>query len=64
MSHVKIIRENSNTGGGAVYCLGLIGAWIYFFGQSDTFVEFVVAFFKGIVWPAYVAYHALSFFKI
>jgi hypothetical protein len=45
----------------AVYGLGLIGAWIYYFTHSATFVLGVLGFFKGIVWPAMLVYEALKY---
>ncbi len=51
-------------GGGAVYGLGLIGAWIYFIGQSTTFWEGVLGFLKGFVWPAFFVYEIFKYLKI
>jgi hypothetical protein len=42
--------------GGAVYGLGLIGAWVYYFSRATTFQEGLVGFFKGLVWPAILVY--------
>lgn len=48
------------TGGGAasgaIYGLGIIGAWVFFFQRADQFWEFVWAFFQGIFWPAFMVY--------
>ena len=52
---------NAN-GGGAVYGLGLIGAAIYFIGQTSNFQDGFIAFLKALVWPAYLVYDALKFF--
>lgn len=59
-----IIKDSGAASGGMVYCLGFIGAIIYFFQNADTFVQFVLGFLKAIVWPAYVVYKALEFFAI
>jgi hypothetical protein len=52
--------SNSNrsvaAGGGAIYGLGIIGAWVFFFQRADQFWEFVWAFFQGIFWPAFMVY--------
>jgi hypothetical protein len=48
-------------GGGAVYGIGLIGAWVYYFKDVTTFRQGVTAFFKGLVWPAYLVYEAFVF---
>ena len=55
-------RSDSNAGvaagSGAIYALGIFGAWIYFFQQADAFWEFVWAFFQGLFWPAIMVYQA------
>ena len=48
-------------GAGAIYGLGIIGAWFWFFQQADTFWRFVWAFFEGIFWPAYMVYDVFRF---
>jgi hypothetical protein len=56
-------KEVEQHGGssGAVYGLGLIGAWVYYIGRAKTFQEGVIGFFKGLVWPAYLVYGLLKF---
>lgn len=55
---------SSNSGatasGGAIYGLGIFGAWVYFWQQADGFWEYVLAFFQGIFWPAWMVYEAFS----
>ncbi len=56
-------NKNSNAGAagsGAIYGLGIFGAWFYFFGQADTFWEFVWAFFQGLFWPAFMVYEVFK----
>jgi hypothetical protein len=36
-------------GGGAIYGLGIFGAWVYFWQQADSFWQYVLAFFQGSV---------------
>lgn len=43
-------------GGGAIYGLGVLGAWVYFWQQADSFWAYVFAFFQGIFWPAWMVY--------
>ena len=43
-------------GGGAIYGLGIIGAWVFFFQRADEFWAFIWAFFQGIFWPAFMVY--------
>ena len=48
------------TGGAdAVYGIGMIGAWVYYFKRAETAEARVKAFFKGLVWPAFVVYDLL-----
>jgi hypothetical protein len=48
----------------AVYGLGLIGAWFYYFSTATTFWIGVIGFFKGIFWPAFLVYEALKYFNM
>jgi len=50
-------------GSGAVYGLGLIGAWVYYFRRASTFQQGVEAFFKGLFWPAFLVYELFVFLK-
>jgi hypothetical protein len=52
-------------GGGsdAVYGIGLIGAWVYYFNRATTNQERIQAFFKGLVWPAFLVYELLVFLE-
>lgn len=50
-------------GGGAVYGLGMFGAWFWFFSQADQFWEYVWAFFQGLFWPAFFVYQAFQTFN-
>ncbi len=42
--------------GGGVYCLGFIGALVYFIQQSSGFWAGVVGVLKAIVWPTFLVY--------
>jgi hypothetical protein len=59
----KEVESHGGGGGGAVYGLGLIGAWVYYFRRVTNFKEGVLAFFKGLVWPAILVYDLLKFFE-
>ena len=48
----------------ATYGLGLIGAAIYFWTTSPMLMDKFIGLLKAIVWPAYVAFHALKFFGV
>jgi hypothetical protein len=47
-------------GGGAVFGLGLIGSWVWFWQQASGFGEHVVGILKGFVWPAFLIYDAFK----
>ncbi len=53
------------SGGGpdAVYGIGLFGAWVYYFKRAATTQERIQAFFKGLVWPAFLVYELLVFLE-
>lgn len=48
----------------AVYGLGFIGAAIYYISQAATFWEGVLGFLKALVWPAFLVYETLKYFKL
>lgn len=47
-------------GSGAIYGLGIFGAWVWYWQQAEGFWEHAYAVFQGIFWPAYMVYDALS----
>jgi hypothetical protein len=55
----RVIRQTGASG--AVYGIGLIGAWVYFIGHATTFWLGVLGFLKGIVWPALMVYELLKY---
>ncbi|HEU0212893.1 MAG TPA: hypothetical protein VFR13_02325 [Jiangellaceae bacterium] len=46
--------------GGAIYGLGIFGAWVYFWQQADAFWEYVLAVLQGLVWPAFLVYEVFT----
>ena len=57
------MKENGSgaaAGGGAIYALGIFGAWVYFWQQADGFWPHVLALLEGVVWPALMVYDAFS----
>lgn len=46
-----------------VYGIGIFGAWVYYFKRATTNQERVIAFFKGLVWPAFLVYELLVFLE-
>ena len=49
---------------GMVYCLGLVGAAIYFISQVATFWTGVLGFLKALVWPVFLIYEALKYLGV
>jgi len=47
--------------GGAVYCLGFIGALVYYISTATGFWNGVLGVLKAIVWPAFIVYGLLKF---
>lgn len=60
----KHCNQRVGGGGEAVYGLGLIGALFYFLQHVTTVWEGLVGISKAIVWPAFLVYKLLEFFKI
>ena len=55
--------SNSRTGaasGGAIYALGIFGAWVWFWQQADTFWEYCLAIVQGLFWPAWMVYEVFQ----
>lgn len=62
----EIQKPKMRTQGGgsdAVYGIGLIGAWIYYFKRATTPQERLQAFFKGLFWPAFLVFDLLTFLE-
>lgn len=57
-------RYSQSSGGGLVYCLGLIGAAIYFISTATSFLDGVVGVLKALVWPAYFVYEIFKFLNL
>ena len=57
------VQRSSSAGGDAVYGIGMIDAWVYYFKRAETNQERVRAFFKGLVWPAFLVYSLLIFLE-
>lgn len=53
--------SNWNYSSPGVYCLGMIGAAVYYISTATGFWGGVVGFLKALVWPAYMVYELLKF---
>lgn len=49
-------RNADGAFGGAIYGLGIFGAFVYYWQQADTFWQYVLSFFEGLFWPAFMVY--------
>lgn len=50
----------SAAGGGALYGLGIFGAWVFFWQQASGVWEHVLAVFQGVFWPAFMVYEGFG----
>jgi hypothetical protein len=50
------------SGGGAIYCLGLVGSVVYWMQAAAGFGAVVTGILKSLVWPAYIVYKLLENF--
>ncbi len=46
-----------------MYCLGFIGALVFYIGNAASFWMGVVGFLQALVWPAFLVHAALEFFS-
>ena len=53
-------NARANAGGGAIYGLGIFGALVFYWQQADTTLEYVLAVFQGLFWPAFMVYEVFA----
>ena len=51
---------NYGGGAGGIYCLGFIGAAIYYIQTATGFWSGVLGVLKALVWPAFLVYKLLA----
>jgi hypothetical protein len=56
------MKTDASSGG--IYFLAFIGAAVYFIQQAASFWGGVLGILKAMVWPAFLIYKLLEFFKI
>jgi hypothetical protein len=56
----KVYKTGAGTGAG-VYCLGFIGALVYYIQVSVSFWDGVLGILKSFVWPAFLVHGILKF---
>ena len=61
-------RCNCHHGGGgsscAVYGIGLIGAFIYYYPQCVVFTDYLMAILKSFAWPALLIFKAYTMLQM
>jgi len=60
----RAVQVHTGGGGDAVYGIGMFGAWVYYFTRATTTQERVKAFFKGLVWPAFLVHELFVFLEV
>ena len=58
--NVSSNNGSSTASSGAIYGLGIFGAWVFYWQEADTFWEYVLAVLQGLVWPAFMVYEGFS----
>ena len=58
----KVIYRSGASG--AVYGMGLIGAWVYYISHATTVWIGLLGILKGLFWPAMLVYEALKFMSM
>ncbi len=66
MAEKKIVKrtiQKCHPGGcgGMTYCVGFIGAAVYYISTATGFWNGVVGFAKAVVWPAFLVFELLKF---
>jgi hypothetical protein len=54
-------KGSSESCGGAVYGLGIIGAAVYFISSATGFWNGALGFLKALVWPAILVFKMFKF---
>ena len=55
----KMYKTSAGAGGG-IYCLGFIGAVVYYIGVATSFWVGVLGVLKAFVWPAFLVHGLLK----
>lgn len=56
------INKNKSSSGGGFYCLGFIGALVYYMQAAVGFGAVVTGILKSFIWPATLVYKLLEQF--
>lgn len=58
VQHVKKVVNHN--GSGAIYGIGIIGAFIYYMQQADSFWAVIWGIVKALFWPAVILHKVLG----
>ncbi len=58
----KIVYRGASSA--PLYGFGLIGAWVYYLVQAETFWMGVLGILKGIVWPAMLIFELMKYLNM
>jgi len=50
----------STASGGAVYGIGMLGAFVFFITHATSFMAGLFGVFQAIFWPAFLVYYAFQ----
>jgi hypothetical protein len=57
-------HRGGSAGAGMVYCLGLIGAAVYYFQHAVVTMDYVYGFLKALVWPAFLIHKVFTMLQM
>jgi hypothetical protein len=49
---------------GGLYCLGFIGAVVYYIQQATSFWTGLIGFLKALVWPAFLIHKVFEMLQM
>ncbi|MEX2028520.1 MAG: hypothetical protein WD988_03440 [Candidatus Curtissbacteria bacterium] len=64
MGHKDLKGLHKGGDGGAVYCLGLVGALIYFISNAQTFGQGALGVLKAFAWPAFLVFELFEYLRL
>lgn len=56
----SMANNGAAAGGGAIYGIGIFGAWVYFFQRADQATDYLLAVLQGLFWPAWMVYEGFA----
>ncbi len=60
----KNFKNKNQSGEGAIYCIGGVGALVFFLQNAQGAKEIIIALLKTIVWPAFLIYEAFNYLNV